>query len=64
MYFFCAAFLRFIALNDICANCLGVKLRYHRILYPLNMLNKTKLTQHSSKKGLFSEVRVEEQVKV
>ena len=45
-YFFCADFLRFIALNAIWANCLGAKLRYHQILYPLNTLNKTKLTRN------------------
>ena len=45
-YFFCANFLRFIALNAIWANFLGAKLRYHQILYPLNTLNKTKLTRN------------------
>ena len=45
-YFFCADFLRFIALNAIWTKFLGAKLRYHQILYPLNTLNKTKLTRN------------------
>ena len=55
---FSANFLRFIALNAIWAHFLGAKLRFHPILYPLNMLNKTKLTRNGRKKVL----RVEEQV--
>ena len=44
-YFFWTDFLHCIALNAIWANCLGAKLRYHQIVYPLNTLNKTKLTR-------------------
>ena len=40
--FFCADFLRFIALNTIWANFRGGKLHFHPLVYTLSMLNKTK----------------------
>ena len=45
-FLFSADFLRFIALNAIWAHFLGAKLRFHPILYPLNTLDKTKLTRN------------------
>ena len=59
-HFFCVDFLRFIALNAIWAHCLGLKLHFRPILFPLNTLNKTKLTRSGKKKSLLSDVRVEE----
>ena len=44
--FYCADFLRFIALNAIWAHFLGTKLCFHPILYHLNTLNKTKSTRN------------------
>ena len=44
--FFCADFLRFIALNTIWPHFLGTKECFYPILCPLNTLNKTKLTQN------------------
>ena len=44
--FVCAHFLRCIASNAIWANVLGAKLCLRPILYPLNTLNKIKLTRN------------------
>ena len=43
--FFCADFLRFIALNAIWPHFLGTKQCSYPILCPLNTLSKTKLTR-------------------
>ena len=59
--FFCADFLRFVALNAIWAHfLLDGTLRFHPILYPPNTLNNTKIAAKWLEKSLFSDVRVEE----
>ena len=45
VFFFWVDFLRFIALNAIWPHFRGAKLHFWTILYPLNTLNKIKLTQ-------------------
>ena len=44
--FYIAKFLHLISLNAIWTHFLGAKLRFHPILYPLNMLNKTNLPRN------------------